>query len=139
MNQQQFVLSRQDIEEYIYSKLKETYWKFRGKIVPSTTFRELERHDDPELIGPDLLMDIEEDLGVYLPDEAVEALDDKDICVGTLINTVAKYSPTAAGETTPFIEEIPRNPRSVAERIVRWFIERSRPQENEKAQRKTKW
>ena len=46
-------------------------------------------------------MDIEEDLGVYLPDEAMEALDDKDICVGAPIHTVAKYSHTAAGETTP--------------------------------------
>ena len=128
MNKQHPVLSRQDIETYIYSQLKETYWKFPGKIMPSTTFRELERHDDPDLIGPDLLMDIEEDLGIYLPDEAVEMLDDKNICVGTLIHTVIKYSPTAAGETTPLIEEIPRNPPSVAERIVRWFIEHSRLQ-----------
>jgi hypothetical protein len=94
MNEHQPAFSRNDIEKYIYRRLKETYWKFPGPIVPSTTFRELERHDDPDLIAPELLMDIEEDLGIYLPDEVVETLDDNDVCVGVLINTVAKYVPT---------------------------------------------
>ena len=91
MNKRDSVQSPKVIEEYIYKKLKETYWKFPGEIAPSTTFRELERHDDPELIAPDLLMEIEEDLDVYLTDEVVLALDNKDANASMLIDAVIKH------------------------------------------------
>jgi hypothetical protein len=95
MNTQNSVLSQTEIEKYICEKLKEIYWKFPKKIVPSTTFKALEKHHDPYFVDPGLLIYIEEDLGIYLPDEAALALDGADANVGALIDAVFKHRPTA--------------------------------------------
>ncbi|MBI1922929.1 hypothetical protein HYR99_01630 [Candidatus Poribacteria bacterium] len=86
-----FVKSRKDIEEYVLKILKEIYWEFPREISPCTTFKELERHADPDLTDPGLLIYIEEDLGVYLPDEEVQKLDEqKDVDVAALIDAIIR-------------------------------------------------
>jgi acyl carrier protein len=130
MNEKGSVLSQGDIEKYIYRKLNEAYSKFPEKIVSSTTFRELDRYEDADLVAPELLMDIEEDLGIFLPDEAVDALDDEDVSVGALINTVIRHSPMVAKGAASLSEEISTNDKwFLAEQIVKPFIERFYPKE----------
>ena len=62
MNELDYAKSRKDIERYVLRKLQEIYWEFPWKISPNTTFEALDRHADPDLTDPGLLMDIEEDL-----------------------------------------------------------------------------
>lgn len=94
MNNGNSALSRIDIETYIRNKLKEIYWKFPKEIVPTTTFRELEQYHEPYFVNPGLLIYIEEDLGVDLPDEEALALDGRDTNVNVLIDAVVRHSPT---------------------------------------------
>ena len=96
MNDRNSVLSRMNIETYICNKLKEIYWKFPKAIMPSTTFSELEQYHDPYFVNPGLLIYIEEDLGVYLPDEEALALDKRAANVGALIDAVVRRCSTVA-------------------------------------------
>ncbi len=96
MNCLNSVLSRRDIEAYICNKLKGIYWKFPKEIVPSTTFKELEQYHHPYFVDSGLLIYIEEDLGIYLPDEEALALDKKGATVGGLIDAIGRHRPTAA-------------------------------------------
>jgi hypothetical protein len=98
MNCQNSALSPMDIETYICNKLKEIFWEFPKEIVPSTTFKELQQYHDPYFVDAGLLIYIEEDLGVYLPDEDALALDEKNANVGALIDAVVKHRPTVPQE-----------------------------------------
>ncbi len=93
MNKPDYVMSKKDIETYILKKLKEIFGKFPRKISPSTTFRELGRNHDPYLIDPELFIYIEEDLGVYLPDEEIEKLArQRDVNVAALTDTIFRHT-----------------------------------------------
>ena len=87
---------RKDIEKYVLRILKEIYWEFPKEIFPNTTFKELERHADPDLTDPGLLIYIEEDLGVYLPDEEVDGFIKQD--VAALIDAIITYLPSTLDE-----------------------------------------
>ncbi len=92
MNKPDIVTLRKDIETYIKKKLKEIFWRFPETIEPHTTFRELTRHHDPYLIDPELLIYIEEDLGVYLPDEEVQQFAKrKHVNVADFIDLILKH------------------------------------------------
>jgi len=82
------VKSRKDIEAYVLQILKEIYWEFPDEISLHTTFEELERYADADLTDIGLLVYIEADLGVYLPDEEVDDFIVRD--VATLIETITK-------------------------------------------------
>jgi len=83
---------RKDIETYVKKKLQEIFWKFPEEIEPHTTFRELTRYHEPYLIDPELLIYIEEDLGVYLPDEEVHKLaKQKNVKVAALIDAILMH------------------------------------------------
>jgi hypothetical protein len=87
-----------DIETYICNKLKEIFWKFPKEIVSSTTFKELQRYHDLYFVDPGLLIYIEEDLGVYLPDDEALALNNEDAKVCEFIDAVLRHCLTAAEE-----------------------------------------
>lgn len=133
MNESNQIKSRKDIERYVLRILKEIYWEFPGEISPRTTFRELDRHADPDLTDPGLLMYLEGDLGVDLPDEEVDKFIEQDIAA--LINAIIRYLPH------PFVDAAPQPlqqekpfisaPWSLAKQIVRPFIERFFPDEAE--------
>ena len=92
MDAPDFVTLRKDIETYVKKKLKEIFGKFPEEISPNTTFKELTRYHDPYLIDPELLIYIEEDLGVYLPDENVQKLaKKKNVKVATLIDAILRH------------------------------------------------
>ena len=89
MNELNVVKSRKDIERYILKKLKEIYWQFPREVSSNTTFKELERYSDSDLTDPGLLIYIEEDLGVYLPDDEVQELaKQKKVNVAALVNAI---------------------------------------------------
>ena len=93
MNKLDYVKSKKDIETYILKKMKEIFGKFPGEISPSTMFRELGRNHDPYLIDPELFIYIEEDLGVYLPDEEIEKLArQRDVNVAALTDTIFRHT-----------------------------------------------
>jgi len=108
MNKPNLVMLRKNIETYVKKKLKEIFWKFPEEISPSTTFKELTRYHDPYLIDPELLIYIEEDLGVYLPDEEVQKLaKQKNVKVAALIDAILRHMAStvemarfASGETS---------------------------------------
>ncbi len=103
MKTQDFVKPRKDVEEYVFRKLKEIYWEFPREIAPQTTFEELERHADPDLTDIGLLVYIEEDLGVYLPDEEVNKFATQN--VNALIDAIIRHlAPTkgAMNESVTF-------------------------------------
>jgi acyl carrier protein len=83
------VKSRAHIERYVLKKLKEIYWEYPRKIYPDTPFKELERHSDSDLTDPGLLIYLEEDLGVELPDEEALRLDAQD--VHALIDAILRH------------------------------------------------
>ncbi|MBM3236516.1 hypothetical protein FJZ31_09475 [Candidatus Poribacteria bacterium] len=97
MNKPDYVMSKKDIETYILKKLKEIFWKFPRKISPGTTFREFGRNHDPYLIDPEFFIYIEEDLGVYLPDEEIEKLvQQRNVKVAALIDAIFRHVPEQA-------------------------------------------
>ena len=88
---------KEDVERYVIGKLKEIYWGFRREISPRTTFKELDRYIDSYLIDPGLLIYIEEDLGVYLPDEeAMELAKRKNVDVAALVDAILRHANLAA-------------------------------------------
>jgi hypothetical protein len=89
MNKSDKAKLRHNIESYILKTLEDIYWEFPGKIYPNTTFQELERHADADLTDIGLLVYIEEDLGVELPDAVVDDFVAHD--VAALIDAVVKY------------------------------------------------
>jgi len=133
VNELDYAKSRKDIERYVLRKLQEIYWEFPWKISPNTTFEALDRHADPDLTDPGLLMDIEEDLGVYLPDEAVDGFVNQD--VAALIDAIIRYlpHPLVDAAAQPLQQEKPfiSDPWSLAKQIVGPFIERFFPDEVE--------
>jgi hypothetical protein len=93
MNKPDYVMSKKDIETYILKKLKEIFGKFPGKISPSTTFKEFGRNHDPYLIDPELFIYIEEDLGIYLPDEEIKKLArQRNVNVAALTDTIFRHT-----------------------------------------------
>ena len=108
MNKPDIVTLRKGVETYVKKKLKEIFWKFPVPIESHTTFRELARHHDPYLIDPELLIYIEEDLGVYLSDEEVQKFaKQKNGNVAAFIDLILKHialpvemERLAAGETS---------------------------------------
>ena len=83
---------KKDIEGYVIGQLKEIYWGFPGELSLRTTFKELDRYVDSSLIDPGLLIYIEEDLGVYLPDEEVQELaKQKNVNVAALVNAILRH------------------------------------------------
>jgi hypothetical protein len=89
MSEQNVVKLQKDIESYVLRKLKEIYWQFPGEISANTTFKELEHHSNPDLTDPGLLIYLEEDLGVDLPDEEALKLDEQN--VSALIDVIIRH------------------------------------------------
>ena len=92
MNPSSLIISRKDIERYVLRRLREIFWKFPGEISLGTTFRELERYHDLDLLDQGLLFDLEEDLGVELSDEEVQQLDAQGRSdVAGLVDVIARH------------------------------------------------
>jgi len=88
MNPRNITKSREDIERYLLTKLRDVFWKFPGNITLTTTFKELNRYTAPDLIDFGFVMDIEEDLGIEITEEKAEAFDKQD--VATVVAFIAE-------------------------------------------------
>jgi hypothetical protein len=88
MNTRYIIQSRRALEQYLLTRLKEVFWEFPSDITPTTTFKNLNKSADLDLIDFGFVIDIEDDLGIEFTEQHAEVFDKQD--VATVIAWIAE-------------------------------------------------